>query len=61
MHQNSDQALVVLTMIRFLAYMLTLVFFHRQVLSHRCKGSFGFCSLAKTIAYQFLSEPFDTS
>jgi hypothetical protein len=60
-HQNSDQALVVLTMIRFLAYMLSLVFFHRQVLSHRCKGSFGFCSLAKTIAYQFLAEPFDTS
>jgi hypothetical protein len=60
-HQDSGQALVVLTMIRFLAYMLTMVFYHRQVLSHRRRGSFGFCSLAKTIAYQFSSEPFDTS
>ena len=60
-HQGSDQALVVLTMIRFLAYTLTMVFYHRQVLCHRRKGRLGFCSLAKTMAYQFSSEPFDTS
>jgi hypothetical protein len=60
-HQHSDQALVVLTMIRFLAYTLTMVFYHRQVLSHRRRSSFGFCSLAKTLAYQFCSEPPDTS
>jgi hypothetical protein len=33
-HANHDQALVTLTMIRVLAYLLTQVFFHRQVLSH---------------------------
>jgi hypothetical protein len=60
-HQDSAQALVVLTMIRFLAYTLTMVFYHRQILSHRRKGSFGFCSMAKMIAYQFSSEPPDTS
>jgi hypothetical protein len=33
-HQQRAQALVVLTMIRVLAYTLTLVFYHRQVRSH---------------------------
>jgi len=33
-HQQHEHALVVLTMIRVLAYTLLVVFFHRQVLSH---------------------------
>jgi hypothetical protein len=33
-HQQHGQALVVLTMIRVLAYTLMVVFYHRQVLSH---------------------------
>ena len=60
-HQDRDQALLVLTMIRFLAYMLTMVFYHRQILSHRRKGSLGFCSMAKMIANLLTSEPPDTS
>lgn len=60
-HQQRAQALVVLTMIRVLAYTLTLVFYHRQVRSHFRKTSFGFCELARRLAYQFLSNPPDTS
>jgi hypothetical protein len=33
-HQGRGQALIVLTMIRVLAFTLTLVFFHRQIRSH---------------------------
>jgi hypothetical protein len=60
-HQQRAQALVVLTMIRVLAYTLTLVFYCRQVCSHFRKNSFGFCELARRLAYQFLSNPPDTS
>jgi hypothetical protein len=60
-HQQRAQALVVLTMIRVLAYALTLVFYHRQVRSHFRKTSFGFCELACRLAYQFLFAPPDTS
>ena len=54
-HQRRGQALIVLTMIRVLAFTLTLVFFHRQVCSHRRTSSFGFCDLAHRLAYQFLT------
>ena len=60
-HQRRGQALVVLTMIRVLAYTLTLVFYHRQVRSHFRKASLGFCDLARSLAYLFLSLPPDTS
>jgi len=60
-HQQRAQALVVLTMIRVLAYTLTLVFYHRQVRSHFRKTSFGFCELARRLAYQFLFAPPDSS
>jgi len=60
-HQQRAQALVVLTRICVLAYTLTLVFYHRQVRSHFRKTSFGFCELARKLAYQFLSNPPDTS
>ena len=56
-HQGRGQALIVLTMIRVLAFTLTLVFFHRQVRSHFRNCSFGFCDLAQRLAYQFLVTP----
>ena len=60
-HQQRAQALVVLTMIRVLAYTLTLVFYHRQVRSHFRRTFFGFSELARRLAYQFLGAPSDTS
>jgi Transposase DDE domain len=56
-HQGRGQALLVLTMIRVLAFTLTLVFFHRQVLSHLRSCSIGFCDLAQRLAYQFVVTP----
>jgi Transposase DDE domain len=53
-HQGRGQALIALTMIRVLAFTLTLVFFHRQVRSHFRNCSFGFCDLAQRLAYQFV-------
>ena len=58
-HQTT--ALVVLTMIRFLAYTLSLVFYQRQVRSHaRGKGE-TFQAFAKTIAYGFAILAANTS
>jgi DDE family transposase len=51
-HQTT--ALVVLTMIRFLAYTLSLVFYHRQVRSHARRKYDTFHQLAKSLAYWFL-------
>jgi hypothetical protein len=51
-HQTT--ALVVLTMIRFLAYTLSLVFYHRQVRSHARRKGDTFHELAKRLAYWFL-------
>ncbi len=48
-HQHHDQALVVLTMIRALAYTLVLVFYHRQVLSRCRHGPPGFGDLARRL------------
>jgi len=56
-HQGRGQALIVLTMIRVLAFTLTLVFFHRQIRSHFRSCSFGFCDLAQRLAYQFVVTP----
>jgi hypothetical protein len=58
-HQTT--ALVVLTMIRFLAYTLSLVFYQRQIRSHargRCES---FHQLAKRMAYWFVALSVDTS
>jgi Transposase DDE domain len=60
-HQGSAKALVVLTMIRVLAYTLTVVFFHRQVRSHFRKCSLGFCDLAQKLANWFLVPQADSS
>ena len=60
-HHNRPQALVVLIMIRLLAYTLTLVFYHRQVLSHQRRGVRGFRQFAHTLAYWFLRPNLDSS
>jgi len=60
-HQGHDCALVMLIMIRLVAYTLTMVFYHRQVLSHHPRYPLGFCDLAKKLTYHFLIEPYDTS
>jgi hypothetical protein len=52
---------VVLTMIRFLAYTLSLVFYHRQVRSHARGKSETFQECAKSIAYWFVASATNTS
>jgi hypothetical protein len=59
-HQQHDQALVVLTMIRVLAYTLLLVFFHRQVLSHCRHRPPSLCHVAGQIIQEF-ARHFDDS
>ena len=57
---HQDCALIVLTMIRVLAYTLTMVFYYRQVRSH-CRGvPPGFCDMARQLAYCFLTLGSDT-
>jgi hypothetical protein len=58
-HQTT--ALVVLTLIRFLAYTLSLVFYHRQVRSHTRGKCETFHQCAKRIAYWFVAPVADTS
>jgi hypothetical protein len=58
-HQST--ALVVLTMIRFLAYTLSLVFYHRQVCSHARGRCATFHEFAKRIAYSLLAASNNTS
>jgi alkylhydroperoxidase family enzyme len=58
-HQTT--ALVVLTMIRVLAYTLSLVFYHRQVCSHARGQCQTFHDSAKQIAYWFLALPVNSS
>jgi hypothetical protein len=52
---------VVLTMIRFLAYTLSLVFYHRQVRSHARGQCETFHEFAKRTAYWFAALAADTS
>jgi hypothetical protein len=62
-HQNRSQALVLLTMIRVLAYLLSLVFYHRQICSHwHGRGrAIGFSAFARDLGYRFLRLSFDSS
>lgn len=60
-HQHHDRALVVLTMIRVLAYTLALLFFHRQVLSHCRRGQPAFCQMAQRMAQEFARHLDDSS
>ncbi len=58
-HQST--ALVVLTMIRLLAYTLSLVFYQRQVRSHARRRCETFHEFAKRIAYWFVAAQPNTS
>jgi hypothetical protein len=58
-HQTT--ALVVLTMIRLLAYALSLVFYHQQICSHARSRCQSFHELAKRMAYWFVALGTDTS
>jgi hypothetical protein len=60
-HASHDQALVALTMIRVLAYVLTLVFFHQQVLSHCRRHRPGYCYLARALAAGYTTAFHDSS
>ena len=60
-HQQHDQAFVVLTMIRVLAYTLLLVFFHRQVLSHARHTPPTLCQVARQIVPAFAQVHVDSS
>ena len=60
-HQHRAQALVLLTMIRVLAYLLSLVFYHRQVCSHWHGRAMGFAEFARDLGYRFLRLSFDSS
>jgi hypothetical protein len=58
---HQPTALVVLTMIRFLAYTLSLVFYHRQVRSHARGKCETFHDCARRIAYWFAPSAANTS
>ena len=60
-HHDRQQAFLVLSMIRLLAYTLTLVFYHRQVRSHERTPDRGFRRLAQILAYLFLAPRLDSS
>ena len=54
-------ALVVLTMIRVIAYTLSLVFYHRQVVSHARHTVPTFSETARLLGYGFLASRLDSS
>ena len=58
---HKDTALVVLTMIRVLAYTLSMVFYHRQVRSHYRTAPPSFCDMARQLGYQFLALQFNSA
>ena len=58
-HQST--ALVVLTMVRLLAYTLSSLFYHRQVRSHARGPCAGFHEFAKRLAYGFIALAPDSS
>lgn len=58
---HQDVALLVLTMIRVLAYTLAMVFYHRQVHSHARRHAPSFCEMARQFGYTFLALRFDSS
>ena len=57
-HQST--ALVMLTMIRVLAYTLSLIFYQRQICSHACGSRLTFHQLAKRLAYWFVISSHNT-
>ncbi len=60
-HQSHPQALVVLRMIRLLAYLLTQVFYHRQVRPREGRRAPGVGAVARQLAYGLVVELLDSS
>jgi hypothetical protein len=58
-HQNT--VLVVLTMVRVLAYTLAMVFYFRQARSHARTTPPSFCQMARQFGYAFLALRFDSN
>ena len=58
--ERFQQALVVLTMIRVMAYTLMMVFYHRQVRSHCRKAPPSFCEVARSLELAFFTPGADT-
>ena len=58
---HQDCALIVLTMIRVVAYTLTMVFYYRQIRSHSRSVTPGFCDMARQLGYDFLTAYSDSS
>ena len=58
---HQDVALVVLTMIRVLAYTLAMLFYCRQVRSHARRRAPSFREMARQFGYTFLALRFDSS
>ncbi len=58
---HQTRALVLLTMIRVLAYTLSVLFYHRQVRSHARSTPPTFSEMARRLAYLFLPLRLDTS
>jgi len=58
---HQTHALVVLTMIRILAYTLSLVFYYRQVVSHARQTPPTFSETARLLGYLFLPPRMDSS
>lgn len=58
---HQDVALVVLTMIRVLAYTLMMVFYHRQLRSHCRKAPPSFCEAARSLAQALSAAGANTS
>ena len=58
---HQDVALVVLTMIRVMAYTLMMIFYQRQVCSHCRKAPPSFCESARSLAQALFTAGIDTS
>ncbi len=58
---HQSRALVVLTMVRVLAYTLAMVFYFRQVRSHARTTPPSFCEMARQFGYAFLTLWFDSN
>ena len=58
---HQDVALVVLTMIRVMAYTLMMIFYQRQVRSHCRKAPPSFCESARSLAQALFTAGIDTS
>ena len=58
---HQDISLVVLTMIRVIAFTLAMVFYYRQIRSHSRSVAPGFCDMARQLTYSFIKAHSNTS